>query len=112
MADTPSADEIRGALEKQISELRTEMTTLSKSLAARGSEKLSSARDYAEDLYDEAGGQADSAVRQVRHQAHAVAGAIRDNPGTAATVLSSAGFAGFLLGVVVGNLMSSNSRRW
>jgi|ThiBio_1000_plan_1041568.scaffolds.fasta_scaffold36318_2 ElaB/YqjD/DUF883 family membrane-anchored ribosome-binding protein len=112
MAETPSVDEVRGALEKQISDLKKEVSALSKSFASRASDKLSSARDYAEDAYDEANDRAEGTVRQVRHQAQAVAGAIRDNPGTAATVLSSAGIAGFLLGMVVGNLMASNSRRW
>jgi ElaB/YqjD/DUF883 family membrane-anchored ribosome-binding protein len=112
MAETPSVDEVRGALEKQISDLKKEVSALSKSFAAKASDRLSSARDYAEDAYDEASDRADGTVRQVRHQAQAVAGAIRDNPGTAATVLSSAGIAGFLLGLVVGNMMAGNARRW
>ena len=115
MADTPGADEVRKELEKQIAELKKEVTKLGKSLSARGEAIYEDLRDDAGDAYDAASKRARGAAKQVRQQAHAVSEVIRDNPGTAATVLSSAGLVGFLLGLVAGHLLLSangNARRW
>lgn len=112
MADTPTAEEIRAELEKQIKDLRKEVSTLGKSLSARGEALYEDLRDEAEDVYENASRRARGAARQVRQQAHAVTDVIKDNPGTAATVLSSAGLLGFLIGLVVGQALSGNSRRW
>lgn len=104
MADTPNLNEPRKDLEKQISELREEMESLKESIAER-----------AQGLYSEASRQARGAAKQVRDQAQLVSEAARENPGTAATVLSSAGIIGFLIGLAVGQAMSSSDhsyRRW
>lgn len=103
----PTAAEIRSELEKQIGDLKKEVSRLSKSLSAKASEAI----DEAGDLVDEAKARAGGAAKQVRAQAHAVSEAIRENPGTAATVLSSAGIVGFLLGLVVGGMMAGGDRR-
>ena len=102
----PTAADIRSELEKQIGDLKKEMSRLSKSMSARASEAI----DDAGDLIEEAKGRAGGAAKQVRAQAQAVGEAIRENPGTAA-VLSSAGIIGFLLGLVVGGMMAGNGRR-
>jgi ElaB/YqjD/DUF883 family membrane-anchored ribosome-binding protein len=115
MADTPNTDDIRKELEKQISDLKKEVTQMSKSLSERGGALFDSVRDGAEDAYDETSRRASKATRQMRHQAHVVSDAIRENPGTAATVLSSAGLLGFILGLVLGQALSSHDRsshRW
>lgn len=114
MADTPNADDIRKEMEKQIADLKKEVTRLSKSVAERGEAVYEDMRDQAEGAYDEASRRARRAGRQMRHQAYAVSEAIRENPGTAATVLSSAGLLGFVLGLVLGQALSSNDRshRW
>lgn len=114
MADTPDVEAIRKDLEKQITDLKKEVTKLSKTLSQRGEELYEDLRDNAGDVYDTASKRARGAVRQVRQQTHVVSDAIRENPGTAATVLSSAGLVGFLLGIVIGQALSNdnNSRRW
>ena len=106
----PTAAEIRSELEKQIGDLKKEVSRLSKSMSTKASEAI----DDAGDLIEEAKGRAGGAAKQVRAQAQAVSEAIRENPGTAATVLSSAGIIGFLLGLVVGGMMAGNGRqrRW
>lgn len=114
MAEIPDTEAVRKELEKQIADLKKEVTKLSKSLSTRGEELYDSAREEAEDLYENASRQARGAAKQVRRQAHVVSEAIKDNPGTAATVLSSAGLVGFLIGLVVGQALSGNhnARRW
>lgn len=114
MADTPDAKDIRKELEAQIADLRKEITRIGKSLSTRGEELYEDLADEASDAYDAASRRARGAARQVRRQAHAVSDAIKENPGTAATVLSSAGLVGFVLGILVGQALSSggHTRRW
>lgn len=115
MADAPNADDLRKEMEKQIADLKKEVAKLGKSLSSRTGAMVEELRDDAGEVYDAASRRASGAARQVRQQAHAVSEAIRENPGTAATVLSSAGLLGFLLGVVVGHMLSSangQTRRW
>ena len=100
MAD--SVEDVRKEFERQIADLKKELRVLSRSARERGEELYGEA-------YDGIAGQARNAVRQIREQAQVAGGAIRENPGTAATVLSSAGILGFLIGLVVGQAL--NSRR-
>lgn len=114
-SDKIDVDGIRKDLEKQIADLKSEIGKLSASLTERGEALYEDAKDEAGELYANAATQARGAARQVKTQAHAVSEAIRENPGTAATVLSSAGLLGFLIGLVVGQALSDNnnhSRRW
>lgn len=111
MADTPSADDVRKDLEKQIADLKKEVAALGRSLSARGEGLYSDLRDSAEDGYETVAGRARSAARQLRDQASMVSGAMRENPGTAATVLSSAGLVGFLAGLLVGHVLNDDRRR-
>ena len=100
-------DDLRTDMEKQISELKEEVSRLSKSLSERASEALADADEVYEDLKDRAGG----AARQVRRQARAVSEAAWENPGTAATVVSSAGLIGFVAGLLVSGLLTSTPER-
>ncbi len=105
MVDAPSIDEVRSGFEKQISELKKQIADINKSVGSR-------VRDYASDTLDSTSNESEGAIRHVGRQARAVAGAIKENPGTAATVLSSAGVVGFLLGAVVGHILAQDSWRW
>jgi len=105
---TPNADEVRADLEKQVAELKDQVSKLSDRFAERASE----AADTASDVVDDVRKRTRGAARQVRHQAHVVSDAIWENPGTAATVLSSAGFLGALIGFAIGYGCGTNSRRW
>lgn len=102
-----ATDDLRAEMEKQIADLRKEVAKLSKSVSARASEAMEGAEEIAEDMKARAGG----AVRQVRQQAHAVTEAARENPGTAATVLSSAGLLGFVIGLAVGGLIANQQHQ-
>jgi ElaB/YqjD/DUF883 family membrane-anchored ribosome-binding protein len=112
MADNMSTEEIRKEFDKQLADLRKEIGTLSRSIAAVSSEAYERTRDVASDALDKAKGQARGSLQQAREQTQLVADAVKENPGTAATVLSSAGILGFVLGLVVGATFSSSSRRW
>jgi ElaB/YqjD/DUF883 family membrane-anchored ribosome-binding protein len=110
MAETPIADDARKELEKQIADLKKQVASLSKSLSARGEQIYDDLRETAEDGYETVAGRARSAARQVRDQAQAVSEVVRENPGTTATVLSSVGLAGFLIGILVGQLLDDRRR--
>ncbi|MDI6027532.1 hypothetical protein QBK99_15175 [Corticibacterium sp. UT-5YL-CI-8] len=94
----------RKDFEKQIADLKNDIAKITKTLSERSGEAYNRAADTAR-----------SATQQVRTQAHAVSDAIKDNPGTAATVLSSAGLIGFLIGITVGQAIANSHnepRRW
>lgn len=113
MADTIDTKDIRKELEAQIAELRKEISRIGKTISSKGEELYEDLSDDASDAYGRASRQARGAAKQVRRQAHVVSEAIKENPGTAATVLSSAGLVGFVIGIVVGHaLAGSQSRRW
>lgn len=95
-------------LEKQIAELKAQIAKMSETLTERASEAADSASEIVDDFRDRTTG----AARQVRQQAHAVGELIHENPGTAATVLSSAGLLGGIIGFAVGYMCSNHSRRW
>jgi ElaB/YqjD/DUF883 family membrane-anchored ribosome-binding protein len=112
MADNVSPEELRKEFDKQISELKKEIGTLSKTLADRGSQAYERTKDAASDALGRAQGQARSSLQQARDQAQLVSDTVRENPGTAATVLSSAGVVGFVIGLIVGTSLAGASRRW
>ncbi|VDC25097.1 hypothetical protein [Pseudogemmobacter humi] len=105
MADV--TEDLRATLEKQIGDLKGEVTKLSKSLASRASNAL----DEAEAAYEEGRGRARQVARQVRDQAHAAADVARENPVTTATVLSTVGLLGLAAGLVLGGMFASGGRR-
>ncbi|CAN7569550.1 hypothetical protein GFB56_25420 [Ensifer sp. T173] len=100
------ANDIQRSVEDQISELRAQVADLTRSISARAGEAAGSAADLAED----ARGRVSSAARVVRTQGQSVVEAAKDNPGTATTVVSTAGLIGFAIGVLVGVSFQSNAR--
>ena len=115
MADAPRADDIRKEMEKQIADLKREVSQLGKSLSERTEAVYEELRGSAGGAYKAASRSADRASQQVRQQANVMSEVMRENPGTAATVLSSAGLLGFVLGILAGHLLSSNEQarsRW
>ena len=109
-----NAEDDRKDMEKQISDLKAEVASLTQQLSQRGKQAYEDLREDAEGLYDEASRRARRAGRQLRSQANAVSETIRDNPGTAATLLSSAGLIGLLIGFLIGQSVGSSQppRRW
>ncbi|MCL4067482.1 hypothetical protein M3484_12965 [Pseudomonas sp. GX19020] len=102
-----AADDIRANLEKQITDLKKEVSRMSKSLASRASDAM----DDAEDAFEEGKGRARQVASQVREQASLTVGAMRENPGTTATVLTSVGLMGVAAGFVLAGLCASDRRR-
>jgi hypothetical protein len=72
---------------------------------------LDDLRGSAEDAYEEASERARKAARRVRHEARFVGETAREHPGAVATVLSSAGLVGFVLGFIVSQLLAGETRR-
>lgn len=102
MADNAS-NNLRTDLEKQIAELKNEIANMGKSIKGRASEAVDSVDDVFTNTRDKARG----ATKQIRQQANIVSNAIRENPGTATTVLSSVGLIGLIVGVAVGCAITS-----
>lgn len=97
MAD--NADNARQAMEEQIAELRQQIDTMSKSLKQRSEEAAEEARSHLS-----------RAASTIKEQGQATVSAIRENPGTATTILSTAGIVGFVLGFLVASCR--NDSRW
>lgn len=111
MADSISSDDVRKELERQIAELRKEIGALGKSIADRSTETFERTREAAAEAVDRAREQTRSSFREAREQAHAVTDAAREHPGTAVTILSSAGIVGFVLGLFVGATLLGDRQR-
>lgn len=105
MAD--AANDIRADLEKQIADLKKEMSKISKSLVSRASDAM----DDAEEVYEDGKGRARQAAARVRDQASITVGAMRENPGTTATVLSTVGLLGLAAGMLLSGVLSGDRRR-
>jgi len=111
MAEPLNPEEIKKALEKQIADLRKEMSEISKTLSERGAELYDSARGQAEETMDEASQKARRAMRQLRTTGGAVSELARENPATATTIVVLSGLVGFLLGLAVASA-TAERRRW
>ncbi|QKD06459.1 hypothetical protein [Mesorhizobium loti] len=112
-SDLPDIDDIQKTLEKQIAELRKEITKINKSISARGAELLDDASEQASDFYDSAAARASRTAQQLRSQAQAVSDVARENPGTTTAVVGVIGLLGFLAGLAIGQSMNdTSSRRW
>lgn len=111
-SDIPHIDDIQKTLEKQIAELRKEISKINKSISARGAEMLDDASEQASDFYDTAAARASRTAQQLRTQAQAVSDVARENPGTTTAVVGVIGLLGFLAGLAIGQSMNDTSRRW
>ena len=111
MADPLNPEEIQKALEKQIADLRKEMSEISKTLAERGADLYDGARGRASEALDEASQRASGAMRQLRTTGATVSELARENPATATAIVVLSGLVGFLLGLVVGSA-TAERRRW
>jgi ElaB/YqjD/DUF883 family membrane-anchored ribosome-binding protein len=108
MADRLSVDDLRHELETQVSDLRKEINTLAKAMTDRGSDTWGRTRSAVFEAADRTG----DTLREARAQAQRVSDAARDNPKTAATLLSSAGVVSFLLGFALASALRGEDRRF
>ncbi|SFZ86220.1 hypothetical protein SAMN02983003_3395 [Devosia enhydra] len=103
MAETSITD-----IEKQITELRSQMERITSVLADRGEDLLEQAEEGLHSVADNTR----VAVRHVQHEASAVADAARENPiVTSTAVLTIAGLA-FAAGYLTGIGQADRTRRW
>jgi len=95
------ANQIPETVEQQIEELRNQIANITAELAESGSE-----------LYQAGVERAKSAANRTARQAQAVTDVIRENPGTATTVLTTTALLGVLVGFVLGQASSGRHRHW
>ena len=96
---------VEDTVENQIAELRSQISSLSKSVSARAGNFSDDAAEFAE----EARGRAQRAVQTVREQSHNVVEAVKENPGTATSVLTVVGALGFAIGYFIGTSTQQNN---
>jgi ElaB/YqjD/DUF883 family membrane-anchored ribosome-binding protein len=111
-SDVPQSDDAQKTMERQITELRREITKINKTIAARSADLVNNASEQASDLYDTAAARASRTTQQLRTQAQAVSDVARENPGTTTALVGVIGLLGFLAGLAVGQATSDTTRRW
>ncbi|WP_320199333.1 hypothetical protein RMR16_003450 [Agrobacterium sp. rho-13.3] len=103
---------VEDTVENQIEELRSQIASLSKSVTARAG----AFSDDASEFVDDARGRVQRAAKTVKAQGQNVVEAVKENPGTATSLLTVVGALGFALGYCVANAASqqnnSSGFRW
>ncbi|NTJ41955.1 hypothetical protein G6L28_04980 [Agrobacterium larrymoorei] len=100
---------VEDSIENQIAELRTQIASLSKSVSARAGVISEDASDYIDDAKGRVQRPAQTAAQTVKSQGHNVVEAVKENPGTATSLLTVVGALGFALGYCVANAASQQS---
>lgn len=98
-------------VQSQISALRAELAQLQKDLGDRGAEAYEAMRDRAGDAVEAARPAMRSARRYVRNEGAAVAETAREHPAAMSTVVLAAGFAGLVVGYLLGTVENEPPRR-
>lgn len=93
----PGTNDMRKSVNRQIGELQEQIHSLRSSLAGQGSE-----------LYDAADERAHAAMKQVKRQAAYLGNVARENPASAATVLSVTALVCLGLGYLAGRARSDD----
>lgn len=107
---------VEDSVENQIAELRSQIASLSKSVSSRASELSGEASDFVDEAKGRVQRVAQNAAQTVKAQSHNVVEAVKENPGTATSLLTVVGALGFALGYFVANAStqhnSSSIYRW
>ncbi|MBZ9677200.1 hypothetical protein [Mesorhizobium sp. ES1-1] len=111
-SDVPQSEDAQKTMERQIAELRREITKINKTIAARSADLVNNASEQASDMYDTAAARASRTTQQLRTQAQAVSDVARENPGTTTALVGVICLLGFLAGLAVGQTTSDTTRRW
>ncbi|OWK18872.1 hypothetical protein AJ88_03040 [Mesorhizobium amorphae CCBAU 01583] len=106
MADDPNETtaprmtqrEAQEALEKQVAQLKREISKINRTLAERAEEAVEEANGW----YDNAADRASRTAQALRSRAQSVTGVVHDNPGTVSSAFILGGAAGLLLGLALG----------
>lgn len=96
---------VEDTIENQIAELRSQIASLSKSVSVRAE----GVGEDASEFLDEARGRVRQAAHNVRAQGQHVVEAVKENPGTATSLLTIVGAIGFAIGYAVGTSTQQNS---
>ena len=114
--DTPTAakasakaeyDDAIETMQKQIGQMRREISSLKRLLAERTEEVV----EDAEGWFETASEGASRATQALRSQAQKVSGAVQDNPVTVSSALFVGGIIGFFVGMALG-ASEARHRRW
>jgi predicted nucleic acid-binding Zn-ribbon protein len=116
MADTPTKDspakmsqrEAQEALEKQVGQLKREISKINKALAERINEEAEQASGWMSGATD----RASRATQALRSQAQSVSESVKDNPGTVSSAMLLGGVIGFVLGWTLGQSTEDRRGRW
>jgi septal ring factor EnvC (AmiA/AmiB activator) len=93
------------ALEKQVAQLKREISKINKTLADRAEEAASG-------WYESAADRTSRATQQLRTQAQTVSETVQQNPGTVSTAFVLGGIVGLLLGMMMVQPAERDHRRW
>ena len=107
---------VEDTVENQIAELRSQISSLSKSVSARAGTLSNDASEFVDEASGRLQRAAQVAAQTVKVQGHNVVEAVKENPGTATSVLTVVGALGFALGYFVATAAneqkSSSIYRW
>ncbi|HWK64417.1 MAG TPA: hypothetical protein VNS34_05730 [Rhizobiaceae bacterium] len=96
------------ALEKQVAQMKREISKLSRALAGRTEEAAEEAGGW----YNGAAERASRATQALRSQAQTVSETVRENPGTVSSAMFVGGIVGFAIGCLFSQATSDSHRRW
>lgn len=108
MAESKGADDVNEAMEKQIADLKRQISKINKTL----SEQAADAVEEAQGWYDSASSKASKAASALRTQAQTVSDVAQENPVTVSTAALAIGLLGFMVGLAVGQSSTSSHRYW
>jgi ElaB/YqjD/DUF883 family membrane-anchored ribosome-binding protein len=100
--------ETQEALEKQVAQMKREISKINRTLAERAEDAVEEARGW----YDGASERASKATQALRSQAQQVSETVRENPGTVSSAMVLGGIVGFALGCLFSQATSDAHRRW
>jgi hypothetical protein len=108
MADPKTPEDATEALEKQIAELKRQVSRINRALSDQAAEAAEEARGW----YDNASSKASRAASALRTQAHTVSEVAQENPVTVSTAALAIGMVGFMIGFACGQSSSDSHRYW
>jgi hypothetical protein len=108
MADDSDTSKTIESLEKQVAQMRGDITSLVEALAERGAKAAGEAGGWVNETAEQASGVTDT----LRTQARSVSEAVRENPGTVSSAMVLGGIIGFALGVILSDAAAPPRRRW
>lgn len=100
--------EAQEALEKQVAQMKREISKINRTLAESAEEAAEEARAW----YNGASERASKATQALRSQAQQVSDTVRENPGTVSSAMLVGGMVGFALGWLFSQAASDSQRRW